>query len=109
MVLELCGGEASDMVVAGDVPDTSRSYKLNPSRVVSLVGMEIAEAEQVRILETLGFAVDNLNVSVPSWRPDGAQAARCGQAGINGGAKAVDGAAPCAGAGVKRVRDLQLY
>lgn len=70
MVLELCGGEASEMVVAGEVPDTSRSYKLNPSRVVSLVGMEIAEGEQIRILETLGFAVKDLEVSVPSWRPD---------------------------------------
>ncbi len=70
MVLDLCGGEASEMVVAGAVPDTSRSYTLDPSRVVSLVGMEIAEAEQVRILTDLGFAVNNLNVSVPSWRPD---------------------------------------
>ncbi len=70
MVLDLCGGEASEMVVAGEVPDTARSYTLDPSRVVSLVGMEIAEAEQIRILTDLGFEVNNLEVSVPSWRPD---------------------------------------
>jgi len=58
------------MVVAGAVPDTARAYKLDPSRVVSLVGMEIAEAEQVRILTDLGFVVNDLMVSVPSWRPD---------------------------------------
>ena len=70
MVLDLCGGEASEMVVAGEVPDTARSYRLDPLRVVSLVGMEIAEAEQIRILTDLGFEVNDLNVSVPSWRPD---------------------------------------
>ena len=70
MILEICGGEASEMVMAGEVPDTSRAYKLDPSRVVSLVGMEIAEAEQIRILTALGFEVDDLMVSVPSWRPD---------------------------------------
>jgi len=74
MVLELCGGVASEMVVAGAVPDTSRSYTLGPARVVSLVGMEIAEAEQVRILEALGFGVrkaaSGLDIRVPSWRPD---------------------------------------
>ncbi len=70
MILEICGGEVSEMVMAGEVPDTSRAYKLDPSRVVSLVGMEIAEAEQIRILTALGFEVDDLMVSVPSWRPD---------------------------------------
>ncbi len=71
MILDLCGGETSEMVIAGAVPDTARSYRLDPQRVVSLVGMEIAESEQIRILETLGFTVDSaLDVSVPSWRPD---------------------------------------
>jgi phenylalanyl-tRNA synthetase beta chain len=56
------------------VPETAQSYRLDPARVVSLVGMEIARAEQVRILEALGFGVSEaggvLEVSVPSWRPD---------------------------------------
>ena len=74
MVLDLCGGEASEMTVAGKVPDSSRFYPLDPGRVVSLVGMEIAEAEQVRILTALGFGVakehGGYEVWVPSWRPD---------------------------------------
>ena len=45
MMLEMCGGEASDIVTAGQVPDTSRSFAFDPARVVSLVGMEIAENE----------------------------------------------------------------
>ena len=74
MILELCGGEASEMVTAGAVPDTSRSYTQRPERVVSLVGMEIARDEQVRILTELGFGCSDdgtgIVASVPSWRPD---------------------------------------
>lgn len=74
MILDLCGGEPSEVVTAGKVPDTSRFYRFDPARVVSLVGMEIAEEEQVRILTALGFGVakelGGYEVWVPSWRPD---------------------------------------
>ncbi len=71
MILDLCGGEASHVVQAGEVPDTSRAYKLDTDRVVSLVGMEIPPAEeQVRTLEALGFVMDGDMAQVPSWRPD---------------------------------------
>ncbi|MEM7668134.1 MAG: phenylalanine--tRNA ligase subunit beta, partial [Pseudomonadota bacterium] len=74
LVLDLCGGEASEMVVAGEVPDTSRSYPLDPVRVESLVGMDIPREEQVRILTALGFSAtgtgETLEVWVPTWRPD---------------------------------------
>ena len=70
MVLDLCGGEASDLVMDGAVPDTSRAYRLDPARVVSLVGMEIPEAEQRRTLEALGFTLQGDMASPPSWRPD---------------------------------------
>ena len=42
MVLDLCGGEASEMVVAGQIPDTSRSIAYRPSRVLGLAGLERA-------------------------------------------------------------------
>ncbi|TKA95328.1 phenylalanine--tRNA ligase subunit beta [Cereibacter changlensis] len=70
MVLDLCGGEASEVVVDGAVPDTARAYRLDPARVVSLVGMDIPEDEQRRTLEALGFTLDGDMASVPSWRPD---------------------------------------
>ncbi|WP_134678507.1 phenylalanine--tRNA ligase subunit beta [Paracoccus ravus] len=70
LILDLCGGEASNVVTAGAVPDTSRSYKLEPARVISLVGMEIPEAEQRRTLEALGFRLEGDQAHVPSWRPD---------------------------------------
>ncbi|MDK8874078.1 phenylalanine--tRNA ligase subunit beta [Paracoccus sp. SSJ] len=70
MILELCGGEASEVVTAGAVPDTSRSYLLEPARVSSLVGMDIPEAEQRATLTALGFRLEGDRAFVPSWRPD---------------------------------------
>ncbi|MDP2064007.1 MAG: phenylalanine--tRNA ligase subunit beta [Phaeovulum sp.] len=70
MVLELCGGEASDIAMDGAVPDTRRAYKLDPARVQSLVGMEIPEATQRATLEALGFVIEGNMVTPPSWRPD---------------------------------------
>ena len=70
MILELCGGEASEMVVAGAVPDPSRSYPLDTDRVSSLVGMDIPAETQIATLESLGFTVDGHEVTPPGWRPD---------------------------------------
>ena len=70
MILELCGGEASDVVVAGDTPRVDRAYKLEPARVQSLVGMEIPEAIQRQTLTALGFQMDGNMATPPSWRPD---------------------------------------
>jgi phenylalanyl-tRNA synthetase beta chain len=70
MILDLCGGEASEVVVAGKVPDVSRAYKLDPARVQSLVGMDIPESEQRQTLTKLGFKLEGNMAQVPSWRPD---------------------------------------
>jgi phenylalanyl-tRNA synthetase beta chain len=70
MIIDLCGGEASDITIAGAVPDTTRAYKLDAQRVVSLVGMEIPEAEQRQTLTSLGFRMDGDMAYVPSWRQD---------------------------------------
>lgn len=70
MVLEVCGGEPSDVVMDGAVPDTARAYRFDPARVVSLVGMDIPEATQRATLEALGFTLAGDMASPPSWRPD---------------------------------------
>ncbi|MEP3347324.1 MAG: phenylalanine--tRNA ligase subunit beta [Litoreibacter sp.] len=70
MIIDLCGGEASEVVMAGALPDHSRAYKLDTDRVQSLVGMEIPAATQVASLEALGFVMDGDMAQVPSWRPD---------------------------------------
>ncbi|MBC7478496.1 MAG: phenylalanine--tRNA ligase subunit beta [Pseudorhodobacter sp.] len=70
MVLDLCGGTASDVAQDGAAPDTTRTYRLDPQRVVSLVGMDIPEAEQHATLQALGFTLNGNDVTPPSWRPD---------------------------------------
>ncbi|MFG6589563.1 phenylalanine--tRNA ligase subunit beta [Sulfitobacter sp. 1A12157] len=70
MILDHAGGEASEVVVAGQVPDTSRAYKLDAARVQSLVGMTIPESAQRETLTALGFVLDGDMAQVPSWRPD---------------------------------------
>jgi len=70
LILELCGGEASEVVAAGQIPDTRRSYAFDPDRLKTLVGMDIPAAEQLRALTALGFRVEDGAAHVPSWRPD---------------------------------------
>ncbi|KKM44862.1 hypothetical protein LCGC14_1561420, partial [marine sediment metagenome] len=70
MILDIAGGEPSEVVVAGRVPDFSRAYKLDAARVQSLVGMTISESEQRKTLTSLGFRLEGDMAQVPSWRPD---------------------------------------
>lgn len=70
MVLDLCGGEASSVVTAGAIPDTSRAYRLDPARTTRLIGMDIPEDQQRSTLEALGFRLEGDMAHVPSWRPD---------------------------------------
>lgn len=70
MVIDLCGGEPSEHVTAGAIPDTARAYRLDPARTASLVGLDIPKETQVKTLESLGFVMDGDMAQVPSWRPD---------------------------------------
>ncbi|NNE50922.1 MAG: phenylalanine--tRNA ligase subunit beta [Sulfitobacter sp.] len=70
LILEHAGGEASDVVVAGAIPDTARAYRLDTDRVQSLVGMSIPAETQRATLEALGFTLEGDMAHVPSWRPD---------------------------------------
>ncbi|WP_147127124.1 phenylalanine--tRNA ligase subunit beta [Shimia ponticola] len=70
MIMDHAGGEASDVVVAGTIPDTSRAYRLDTDRVQSLVGMEIPADVQRKTLTDLGFVMEGDMAHVPSWRPD---------------------------------------
>ena len=70
MILDLCGGEASEVAMAGAVPDTDRTYALDTDRVQSLVGMDIPADTQVATLTALGFRVADGMAHPPSWRPD---------------------------------------
>ncbi|MGB0440257.1 MAG: phenylalanine--tRNA ligase subunit beta, partial [Paracoccaceae bacterium] len=70
MILDHAGGEASEVVVAGALPDVSRAYRFDAARVQSLVGMDIPEPTQRETLTALGFRMEGDQAHVPSWRPD---------------------------------------
>ncbi len=68
MILDLCGGEASEIVVAGKVPDCTPIIPFNWGEVKRLTGMEIPQDKMEQILTKLGFKVKGNMVKVPSWR-----------------------------------------
>ncbi len=70
LILDHAGGEASAMSVAGAPPGGARAWRFDPARLGTLVGMDLPEAEQRRILGDLGFRLEGDLAHVPSWRPD---------------------------------------
>jgi phenylalanyl-tRNA synthetase beta chain len=73
MVLDLCGGTPSEIIVAGDpqIPEPIIDFPL--TEVKRLSGLDIPLPEMWSILERLGFFIagrDKIKVAVPSWRPD---------------------------------------
>ncbi|HKX22034.1 MAG TPA: phenylalanine--tRNA ligase subunit beta [Rhizorhapis sp.] len=73
MVLDLCGGTASEPTYAGEPPLETRSIAFDPAAVLSLAGVEVSRDMQRAILEKLGFGVagaEKWAISVPSWRRD---------------------------------------
>ncbi|TVR98550.1 MAG: phenylalanine--tRNA ligase subunit beta [Rhodospirillales bacterium] len=74
LVLACCGGEPSELVIAGAEPTWRRTITLDPARIASLGGVAVATDTAVGILESLGFAITGeagrLQVTPPSWRSD---------------------------------------
>ena len=74
LVLEFCGGEASDVVVAGSAETRTRKLRFPWSETKRLTGLDVSREEQATILARLGFTVeaagDEAQVGVPTWRPD---------------------------------------
>jgi phenylalanyl-tRNA synthetase beta chain len=59
MILELCGGEPSELVIAGQAPLNERSFNLRKSSVKSLAGIDVPVERQTQILSDLGFKVSD--------------------------------------------------
>lgn len=71
LVLDICGGQASHAVHAGDPPAGTKTVAYQPRLAETLGGVAIGEEEQKRILAALGFTVStDWSIAVPSWRPD---------------------------------------
>ncbi len=71
LILNCCGGAASEVVRAGIPPLAARTIAYDPTRVATLGGMDVATDRQRDILTSLGFGVgDDWQVTIPSWRRD---------------------------------------
>jgi phenylalanyl-tRNA synthetase beta chain len=74
MVLDLCGGTASDVAVSGSVAVDSKAIAFPLAEIKRLTGLVIEDSESIDILRRLGFDVAGkgpiIDVKVPSWRPD---------------------------------------
>ena len=71
LILEICGGEASEAIHVGKPPIEDRTVRFDPERAFALGGVEVPEERQRKILESLGFEVENAaDVRVPTWRRD---------------------------------------
>ena len=78
LILDICGGEASEVIRAGSPPTSPRSVHYQPSLSGKLGGLDVPPDKQRAILSGLGFAAvvvaaeagEEWAVTVPPWRPD---------------------------------------
>ncbi|MDB5713072.1 MAG: phenylalanine--tRNA ligase subunit beta [Sphingomonadales bacterium] len=71
LIQSICGGEASEVVRAGQPPIAPKIIAYDTGLCARLGGVDVDPAEQKAILERLGFGVaDDWHVTAPSWRRD---------------------------------------
>lgn len=74
LILQICGGEASEQVVAGAENYIKKTAYLRPERMKNFAGVEVSKEKIMEILSKLGFEVadegDKVRAVVPSWRGD---------------------------------------
>jgi len=74
MVMELCGGEPSEIIVAGKAEAPERIIDFPLDELPRLAGLHVDLPEVRRVLGHLGFFVagqgGNVKIAVPSWRAD---------------------------------------
>ena len=81
LVLDICGGEASELVVHGQEEDWQRTIMLRHSRIRELAGIDVSEERAKEILTGLGFVVSGggeaISVAIPPWRYRDVESAAC--------------------------------
>jgi phenylalanyl-tRNA synthetase beta chain len=79
MVMELCGGTPSQVIVVGNSETAKRVIDFPLAEIKRLIGLAVPFADVRRILESLGFGVagqdrgksaEQMKIAVPSWRGD---------------------------------------
>ena len=70
LILDICGGEASEAVLAGQAPARPAPFAFDRGYVEALSGLSIPRERIDGILAALGFGLDGETVAPPSWRRD---------------------------------------
>ena len=70
LIVDICGGEPSAVIHAGQPPIEQRSIKFDFGRTRELGGIDVPQERQSAILDSLGFEVSGNKVAVPTWRRD---------------------------------------
>ena len=74
MVMELCGGEPSEVEIAGEIPTPPEAIRFNLSEPGRLTGLTLGEKREMEILTDLGCTIDGMGeetiVQPPTWRRD---------------------------------------
>ncbi len=87
MIVQICGGEPSEITSAGAEPRWRRQASLRFDRLKTLGGSDITPDQACKILADLGFEAGTrdehqVTVTVPSWRNDVAHSSAPDQAGV---------------------------
>ncbi len=74
LISEICGGEFSEVVIAGKIPEENRFVDLSVKRVQKRLGVSLEEKEIISILNSLGIETKqkgkSISSKIPSWRQD---------------------------------------
>lgn len=73
LILELCGGQPSEIIVAGEAPAAPKGFAFDPAYVEQLSGLSVSADRARQILVALGFDVKDgapWTVTPPTFRRD---------------------------------------
>jgi len=74
MILDMCGGEASNFSIVGKLKEERKTIHLEPEKFAKVAGFTITSAEIKKILMSLGCSLKmsgkKIKVLPPTWRPD---------------------------------------
>ena len=75
LILEICGGEAGEVIINGPVKLGSQIINFDISSIKKISGIEISKEDTIKILTSLGFEIqktypDKIDIKIPTWRHD---------------------------------------
>ena len=74
LIMEICGGEASQVIYDGKIPMNKKQIIFDINKIENFVGIKISEKVIQNILNNLGFKIikngPKYKLSTPSWRHD---------------------------------------